>query len=125
VGEAADRYTEAFHARAHLAATTKRNAKHYVGKAIRLMGGGAVAVAAIDARSVRLMLDAIDGSAFERHHVFGAFNRFMTWCVKRADRRQPLRRYRSRRSAKAGPFARSHAANRNHSARMGRGRGRA
>jgi integrase len=83
VGEAADRYAEAFNARAHLAATTKRNANHYVSKAIRLMGGGTVALAAIDARSVRLMLDVIGGSAFERHHVFGAFNRFMDWCVKR------------------------------------------
>ena len=29
------------------------------------------------------MLDAVDSSAYERHFVFRALNRFMTWCVKR------------------------------------------
>ena len=29
------------------------------------------------------MLDAFNGSAFERRHVFGALDRFLTWCAKR------------------------------------------
>ena len=29
------------------------------------------------------MLDAVDSSAFERHHVFSELNRFLDWCVKR------------------------------------------
>ena len=47
------------------------------------MGGDAVALAAIDTPAVRLMIDAVDSSAFERHHVFGELNRFLAWCVKR------------------------------------------
>ena len=29
------------------------------------------------------MIDAVDSSAFERHHVFGELNRFLAWCAKR------------------------------------------
>ena len=29
------------------------------------------------------MLDKVDSSAFERHHVFSELNRFLDWCVKR------------------------------------------
>ena len=47
------------------------------------MGGDGIALAAIDTRAVRLMLDAVNSSEFERHDVFGALNRFMDWCVKR------------------------------------------
>jgi integrase len=82
-GEVAALYAQTVSARTRLSDRTKRATDHYVRKAIRFMGGGSVALAAIDRRAVRLMLDAIDGSAFERHHVFGAFNRFMDWCVKR------------------------------------------
>jgi integrase len=81
VGDAAALYAQAFAARAHLSDRTKRAAAHYVGKAIRLMGVDALA--AIDTRAVLLMLDAVEGSRFERRLVFGALNRFMAWCVTR------------------------------------------
>jgi integrase len=81
--EAAALYAQTVSARTRLSDRTKRATDHYVRKAIRLMGGNSVALATIDTRAIRLMLDAVDDSAFERHHVFGAFNRFVTWCVKR------------------------------------------
>lgn len=76
-------YAQTVAARAHLSDRTKRATAHYVGKAIRLTGGDAMALAAIDTRAVRLMLDALDSSTFERRHVFSALNRFMDWCAKR------------------------------------------
>ena len=83
-GEAASLYAQALEARAHLSDAAKRKTIHYVNKALRLIGAGdAIALTAIDTRAVRLMVDAVDSSAFERHHVFGAFDRFMTWCAKR------------------------------------------
>ena len=33
--------------------------------------------------AVRLMIDAVNSSAFERREVFDALDRFMDWCVKR------------------------------------------
>jgi integrase len=81
MGGAADLYLQMIGARERLSDRTKQATGHYVRKAIRLMGGESLA--AIDAPAVLLLLDAIDGSAFERHHVFGAFDRFMTWCAKR------------------------------------------
>jgi integrase len=82
-GEIAPLYAQALKARTHLSDAAKRKTNHYVNKAIRLMGGGAIVLAAIDTRAIRLMLDPVDGSAFERHHVFGALDRFLKWCVKR------------------------------------------
>ena len=82
-GETAILYAQALEARAHLSNAAKRKRIHYVGKALRLIGGHGVALAAIDTRAVRLMIDAVDSSAFERHHVFGELNRFLAWCAKR------------------------------------------
>jgi integrase len=83
VGEAAALYAQTIGARAHISDRTKRATGHYVGKAIRLLGGGDIALAAIDTAAVRLMLDKVNSSVFERHHVFGALDRFLTWCAKR------------------------------------------
>jgi integrase len=82
-GEVAALYAQTVSARTRLSDRTKRVTDHYVRKAIGLMKAETSPIAAIDTRAVRLMLDAIDGSDFERRHVFGAFNRFMDWCVKR------------------------------------------
>ena len=82
-GEAAALYAQTARGARAPVRRTKRKTIHYVGKAIRLMGGDAIALAAIDTRAVRLMIDAVDSSAFERHHVFGALDRFLAWCVKR------------------------------------------
>jgi integrase len=83
LSEAAVLFTQAVDARVRLSNRTRRATAHYIGKAIRLMQAEASPIAAIDTPAVLLMLDAIKGSEFERHHVFGAFNRFMSWCVKR------------------------------------------
>jgi integrase len=82
-GEVAALYAQTVSARTRLSDRTKRVTNHYVRKAIGLMKAKASPIAAIDTRAVRLMLDAIDGSDFERRLVFGALNRFMAWCVKR------------------------------------------
>jgi integrase len=80
---AAELYAQAYAARSHLSDVTKRKAAHYVSKAIRLMGGPDIALAEIDSRAIRLMIEAVDASAFERSHVFGALNRFLDWCARR------------------------------------------
>ncbi len=82
-GDVAALYAQTIGARTHLSDRSKRKRIHYVNKALRLMGGGAIALTAIDTRAVRLMIDAVDSSQFERHHVFGELDRFMAWCVKR------------------------------------------
>jgi integrase len=79
--DAAALYAQTIEARAHLSDRTRRKIIHYVNKAIRVIGGGALV--AIDTPAVRLMIDAVDSSAFERVEVFGALNKFMDWCVKR------------------------------------------
>jgi hypothetical protein len=59
-------YAETIAARARLSDRTRGKIIHYVRKAIRLMGGDDVALAAIDTPAVLLMLDKVDSSAFER-----------------------------------------------------------
>jgi integrase len=83
VGEAAARYAQTINARERLSDRTRRKTIHYVNKAIRVMGGETIALAAIDARAVLLMIDAVNSSASERLQVFEAFSKFMDWCVKR------------------------------------------
>jgi integrase len=83
VGDAAARYAETVGARTRLSDRTKRKIIHYVDKAIRVMGGETIALVAIDTPAVRLMIDAVNSSAFERLAVFEALNKFMDWCVKR------------------------------------------
>ena len=82
-GEAADLYVRTVGARAHLSERTRQKTTHYVSKAIRVIGGPAIALSAIDTPAVRLMLDKVNSSAFERLEVFDALDRFMDWCVKR------------------------------------------
>jgi integrase len=83
VGDVVALYAHAIGARTHLSDRTRRKIIHYANKGIRIIGGGDVALSAIDNRAVRLMIDAVDSSAFERLEVFDALNRFMDWCVKR------------------------------------------
>ena len=82
-GDVAALYAQTVEARAHLSDRTRRKIIHYVNKAIRLTGGDAIALAAIDTPAVRLMLDAVNSSAFERREVFDALNKFMDWCERR------------------------------------------
>jgi integrase len=82
-GEAAALYVQTVNARTHLSDRTKRAIVHYVGKAIRLAGGDGAALASIDTRVVRLMIDAVNSSEFERRIVFDALDRFLGWCRKR------------------------------------------
>jgi integrase len=83
VGEAVALYAQTVAARTHLSDATRRKIVHYVRKAISLLGGDGVALAAIDATTILLMVDKVDSSAFERRHVYGALDRFLSWCAKR------------------------------------------
>jgi Arm DNA-binding domain len=78
VGAVAALYAQSIEARVRLSDRTRRKIIHYVSKAIRLTGGDSVALAAIDTPAVRLMLDAVNSSAFERLEVFDALDRFMS-----------------------------------------------
>jgi integrase len=81
-GKVAALYAQSIEARAHLSDRTRSKIIHYVSKAIRVIGGDDVALSA-DTAAVRLMIDAVNSSAFERREVFDALNKFMVWCVKR------------------------------------------
>jgi integrase len=76
-------YAETITARTHLSDRTRRKMIHYVCKAIRVIGGETIALAAIDTPAVRLLIDKVNSSAFERREVFDALDRFMDWCAKR------------------------------------------
>ena len=81
-GDALGIYARVIAARAHLSESTKRKNLHYTRKALRLLGGQGGPLAAIGAHSIRRMAEGMDGSAFERRHVFSALNRFLSWCAK-------------------------------------------
>jgi integrase len=81
--EVAALYAQAISARRRLSDRTRRKIIHYVNKAIRVMGVGNAALSAIGTPAVRLVIDAVDSSAFERLEVFDALNKFMDWCVER------------------------------------------
>jgi integrase len=83
VGEAAAVYAQTISAREHLSDRTRRKIVHYLKKALRIIGGESIALAAIDTPAVRLMIDAVNSSPSERREVFEALNKFMDWCVKR------------------------------------------
>ena len=82
-GEIAALYAETIVARAHLSERTRRKMIHYVNKAVRIIGDETIALAAIDTPAVRLLIDKVNSSAFERREVFDALDRFMDWCAKR------------------------------------------
>ena len=82
VGDALSIYARVITARPHLSESTKRKNLHYTRKALRLLGGQGAPLAAIGAHSIRLMTETMDGSVFERRHVFSALNRFLSWCAK-------------------------------------------
>ena len=93
---------------------------HYVNKAIRIIGDDTVALSAIDTPAVRLMIDAVDSSAFERREVFDALNRFMDWCEKRGlIPANPCDGIDRDDRPRHGPFTRSHAADRDASGACG------
>jgi hypothetical protein len=71
-GAVAALYAQSIEARVHLSDRTRRKMIHYVNKAIRIIGGEAIALATIDGAAIRLMIDAVDSSAFERLEVFDA-----------------------------------------------------
>jgi integrase len=81
-GEVAALYAQARAGRAHLSDLTKRKNRHYVAKSLRLLGGETITLTAIDTPAVRLMLDSVDSSAFERLEVFNALNKFLDWCKR-------------------------------------------
>jgi integrase len=82
VAEALDTYAAALMARRQPSESTRRKTIHYARKAIRLMHAENLALAAIDVRAVRLMVETMKGSDGERHLVFRGLDRFLAWCVK-------------------------------------------
>lgn len=81
-GEALDLYEKALMARRQPSEATRRQAIHYARKAVRLMSAEQLALAAIDARMVRVLIETMPGSDGERRHIFGALGRFLSWCRK-------------------------------------------
>jgi integrase len=82
-GEIAAVYAETIAARPHLSERTRRKMIHYVNKAVRIIGDETIALAAINTPAVRLMIDKVNSSGFERREVFDALDSFMDWCKKR------------------------------------------
>jgi integrase len=80
VEDVVDAYEKALMARRQPSETTRRQAIAYARKAVRLMEANALGLSAIDARSVRLLIETMPGSDGERRHVFGGLNKVLTWC---------------------------------------------
>ena len=55
-----------------------RNAR----SACALMNASAIPIGAVSSSMVRLMVETMSGSDAQRWHVYGALNRFMSWCRK-------------------------------------------
>jgi integrase len=82
VAEPLDTYAAALMARRRPSESTRRKSIHYARKAIRLMHAESLALAAIDVRAVRLMIETMKGSDGARHLVFRGLDCFLAWCVK-------------------------------------------
>ena len=82
VDEALAAYTAALMARRQPSEATRRKSIHYASKAIRLMKAGPIALTALSPAMARIMLETMQGSEGERHLVFRALDRFLSWCVK-------------------------------------------
>jgi integrase len=67
-------------ARATPSEATRKQALHYVRKAVRLMGVETKPIAAVNVQMIRLLLETMPGSQAERRMVFGALDRFLLWC---------------------------------------------
>jgi integrase len=78
--DALDAYAKALAARSTPSENSRRQALHYVRKAVRLMKAEALPLAAVNVSMVRLMLETMPGSQSERRQVFGNLSRFLTWC---------------------------------------------
>jgi integrase len=75
-------YEQALMARRQPSATTRRQSVHYARKSVRLMTAESAALSAIDTSAVRILIETMKGSDAERRHVFGALDRFLSWCVR-------------------------------------------
>jgi integrase len=82
VAEAIDTYEHALLTRRQPSERARKQAVYYARLACRLMNAGALPLAAIDARAVRLMLETAPGADAQRWHIYGALNRFLVWCRK-------------------------------------------
>jgi integrase len=82
VGQALDLYERALTARRQLSPWTRKQSIRYARFAAAYMNAVALPLAAINAPSIRLMLEATSGSDTRRWHIFGALNRFLKWCRK-------------------------------------------
>jgi integrase len=82
LAETLDAYEKAVMARREPSEASRRQLIHYARKAVRLMNAEALAPSRLGVSTIRLMVETADGSAGERKHVFGALNRFLSWCKK-------------------------------------------
>jgi integrase len=82
VTEILDAYAAALMARRQPSESSRRMYVHYARKAIRLMRAESLALAAIDERMVRLMVETMAGSEAERHMTFHGLARLLAWCRK-------------------------------------------
>ena len=99
VAEALDAYAKAMAARTTPSEATRKQALHYVRKAVRLMQVEALPIAAVDVQMVRLLLETMRGSQAERRMIFGGPLAFYLVPATRSRRDQRVRRPRSRRAS--------------------------
>ncbi len=82
VAQALDLYERALTARRQLSPWTRKQSIRYARFAASYMNADALPLAAINAPAIRVMLETTSGSDTRRWHIFGALNRFLTWCRK-------------------------------------------
>jgi integrase len=82
VAQALDLYERALTARRQLSPWTRKQSIRYARFACATMSVAALPLAAINAPSIRVMLETTSGSDTRRWHIHGALNRFLKWCRK-------------------------------------------
>ena len=82
VGETLDTYERALMAHRRPSEWTRKQSVRYARLACMLMNAGALPIASIDVRMVRLMNETAPGSDAQRKHIYGGLNRFQKWCCK-------------------------------------------
>ncbi len=82
VAETLNTYERALLTRQRPTLWTRKQSIRCARTACTFMKANALPLGAINASMVRLMVETIEGSDAQRWHVYGALNRFLTWCRK-------------------------------------------
>ena len=80
--EALDAYAKALMARRQPSEWTRSQSVRYARKGVRLMKAESLALAAVDPRMIRLLVETAPDSDTERQLVFRGLRRFLAWCRK-------------------------------------------